>query len=154
MKNKGILYAIAFLLAVNIALAAYLAYEFYYPNENSICSINAIFDCVSVARSGYAVLFGVPVAIWGVIFYGGLFVLTIGLLFNFPFHKINKKLKVPTILAVIRLFAYFGVAFSLGLTYIEAFVINVYCPFCVAQQIIIIVIAGLLMIAKRTMRRA
>ncbi len=148
-QAKKLLYAVAFLLLVNLGLSIYLSYEFYYPDENSACSINAIFDCVSVAQSGYAVLFGIPIAVWGVLFYSGLFILTAAILFGFPFKKIHKKLSAPFVHAALRFFVYFGVLFSLALTYIEAFVIHVYCPFCLAQQGVILIIAVLLVLIKK-----
>lgn len=152
-KVKKLLYIVTFFLLVNIGLSVYLAYEFYYPDENSVCSINAIFDCISVAQSGYAALFGIPIAIWGTLFYLGLFAPTIALLAGLPFEKIHRKLTKSLVHTALRFLVYFGVLFSLALTYIEAFVIHVYCPFCVAQQVVIIVIAILLLLTKRAMQR-
>ncbi|MFC1655744.1 vitamin K epoxide reductase family protein [Patescibacteria group bacterium] len=152
-KVRKILYIVTFFFLVNIGFSVYLAYEFYYPDESSVCSINAIFDCISVAKSGYAVLFGIPIAILGVLFYVGLFALTVALLAGFPFNKIHKKFTKSLVYMALRFLVYFGVLFSLALTYIEAFVIHVYCPFCVAQQIIIIIVAGLLISAKKAMQR-
>lgn len=156
MANKinKFLYITLFLLILNLGLSAYLAYEFYFPDPNSICSINAIFDCASVAESGYAVLFGIPIAVLGVFFYAGFSALVLGALFGFPFNKIHKKITTELIYAFMRFLAYFGVAFSLALTYIEAFVIHVYCPFCLAQQFVIIIIAIVLILAKKAMNKA
>lgn len=140
--NK-ILVAACFLIFINILISAYSIYEFYYPSQESFCSINDVFNCATVAESDYAVFIGIPVAIWGLGFYSMLFIGTLGVVLNWPFWKIHKKLRPGTVLDFMRYFSYFGLLFSLYLTYAEAFVINVYCPLCLAQQALIILIAGL-----------
>lgn len=47
----------------------------------------------------------------------------------------------------LAIFALFGVLFSLYLTDIELFVLNAICIYCLTQQILIIIIAGLTLIA-------
>jgi uncharacterized membrane protein len=143
-KVTKILYIVSGLLFLNVLLSAYLAYEFYFPSDDSVCSINAVFDCQTVAETEYAVLFGVPVAIWGVLFYTGLFIGVFGVALKLPFHKIYKKFRPGVVLNIVRYFSYFGLLFSLYLTYIEAAVIYVFCPFCLTQQVFIIVVVGLL----------
>jgi len=148
-KVNKILYTCAVFVFANFGIALWLIYEFYAQSENSVCSINAIFDCVTVAQSEYAVLFGVPVALLGTLFYLGLLVGILGVIWKFPFHKILKFLRPNMVLNLVRYAAYFGLLFSFYLTYIEAFKIEVYCPFCLAQQALIIVIVGLLIWANR-----
>ena len=140
--NK-ILLAACFLIFVNMLISAYSIYEFYYPSQESFCAINAVFNCATVAESDYAIFIGVPVAVWGALFYTGLFIGTLGVVLNWPFWRIYKKFRPGPVLDILRYFSYFGVLFSLYLTYAEAFVINVCCPLCLAQQALIIVIAGL-----------
>lgn len=152
-KVNKILYIVSGLILVNVGLSVWLTYEFYAQSESSVCSINAIFDCLSVAKSDYAVLFGVPVAVWGIIFYSGLLVGTLGVALRVPFHKILKFLRPNTVLNIVRYFSYFGLLFAVYLTYIEAFEINVYCPFCLAQQVLIIAIVALLVWVNRIIGR-
>ncbi len=146
--NK-ILYTCAVFVFINLGLAIWLTYEFFAQSDNSVCSINAVFDCVTVAQSEYSVLLGVPVAVLGSLFYFGLLVGILGVIWRFPFYKVLKFLRPNLVLNLVRYAAYFGLLFSLYLTYIEAFEIQVYCPFCLAQQVIIIVIVGLLIWANR-----
>lgn len=148
-KVNKILYICAFFLLINLGLSVWLTYEFYAQNESSVCAINAVFDCLTVAQSEYAVLLGLPVAVWGVLFYSALLIGVLGVVWKVPFHKILKFLRPNTCLNLVRYSAYFGVLFSLYLTYVEAFVINVYCPFCLAQQFFILVIVALLIWANR-----
>ncbi|MBN1494175.1 vitamin K epoxide reductase family protein [Candidatus Peregrinibacteria bacterium] len=150
--NKILIAASVFIL-INIILSAYLAYEFYFPNEQAFCEINAVWSCLTVAASEYAVFLGIPVAIWGVCFYTLLFVGTIGAVFNFPFWKIYKKLRPGAVLDIMRYLSYFGILFSLYLTYAEIFEINAYCPFCVTQQVLIIIIAALYIWAHKVINK-
>lgn len=147
-KVNKILYTCVGFVVANLGLSSWLAYEFYAQSENSVCSINAVFDCLTVAQSEYAVLIGVPVAIWGILFYSGLLVGLLGVIWRVPFHKVLKFLRPALVLNLVRYAAYFGLLFSFYLTYIEAFEIQVYCPFCLVQQAFIIVVVGLLIWAN------
>ena len=65
---------IAVLFVVAVLANAYSIYLYYLVNHtaeavHSICSINAQFDCESVARSRYASLANAPVALWGAEFF-------------------------------------------------------------------------------------
>ena len=51
----------------------------------SFCNINSVIDCDGVARTPYALVFGIPLAIWGTILY-------LVLLFLTYVDKINEKL--------------------------------------------------------------
>ena len=150
--NK-ILTAVCALILVNLFLSVYLTYEFFYPSQESFCAINSVFNCATVAESEYAIFLGIPVAVWGLGFYGFLFTGTLGVVLNWPFWKIYKKFRPGPVLSAMRYLSYFGILFSLYLTYAEAFVINVYCPFCLAQQALIIVIAVLYIRAHKIINR-
>jgi uncharacterized membrane protein len=152
-KVNKILYICAAFILVNLGLSTWLTYEFYAQNENSVCSINAIFDCVTVAQSEYSVLLGIPVAVWGILFYSALLIGVLGVVWRIPFHKVLKFMRPHCVLSFVRCGAYFGLLFSFYLTYVEAFEIRVYCPLCLAQQVIIIVILVLLIWAKREIHR-
>jgi len=141
-KVNKILYTAAAFIFINLLLSILLTYEFYNPGSAG-CSLNQTFNCTTIAQSTYAVLFGVPVAIWGVLFYTGLLVGTLGVALRIPFNKVLKFLRPNTILNFTRYFVYFGLLFSLYLTYVEALVLYAYCPYCVAQQVFMIVITVL-----------
>jgi uncharacterized membrane protein len=141
-KVNKILYTASFFIVLNIIFSIILTFEFYSPGAGG-CSLTEALDCTVVAQSEYAVLFGIPVAVWGIMFYSGLLIGTLGVALRIPFHRILKFLRPNTVLNITRYFVYFGVLFSLYLTYIEAFELYTFCPYCVAQQIIILIIAGL-----------
>ena len=51
---------------IGLLISLYLIKE-HYSDEGSICDLSSHFSCSLVNRSEYSVLFGVPVAFWGVI---------------------------------------------------------------------------------------
>jgi vitamin-K-epoxide reductase (warfarin-sensitive) len=126
---------IVFLALVGIAVAS-LALREHYRVGASPCSINDRWDCGTVNHSPYAVLARVPVAVIGI---GGYALL--GLL--------------AAIKAVKPLFftALVGIAFSLYLTRIEAYVLEVWCIYCVASLATITLItisSGITLAMKRS----
>lgn len=94
------------------------------------CDINEIFSCSTVAQSKYAYIGGVPVAAIGLFGYIALLFLYLAYLYR------NKKILIDIFLGL-TLSAF---AFSLYLTYIEAFVIHAYCPYCIASAVCITII--------------
>jgi vitamin-K-epoxide reductase (warfarin-sensitive) len=115
---------IVFLALVGIVVAS-LALREHYRVGTSPCSINDRWDCGTVNHSPYAVLAKVPVAIIGI---GGYVLL--GVL------AAVRARKVLVIAAVI------GLAFSLYLTRIEAYVLEVWCIYCVASLAVITLITA------------
>jgi len=89
--------------------------------------------CDVVRNSPYANLLDVPMPVWGLLFYGGLFgYVLLRRLLPQPVRHFEKELGFPPdYLGVI-----FGFGFSLYLTFLEAFVIHAWCFFCVIQAIV------------------
>lgn len=113
---------IVFLALVGIVVAS-LALREHYRVGTSPCSINDRWDCGTVNKSPYAVLAKIPVAIIGIAGY-----VLLGAL------AAIRARKVLVIAAVI------GLAFSLYLTRIEAYVLEVWCIYCVASLVVITLI--------------
>ena len=89
--------------------------------------------CEIVQMSRWATLLGLPVAVWGVGFYVVLFgVALLGTMDRF----VDETWVSHALLALTG----WGVVFSAWLTYLELFVINAICIFCVVSAIIVTVI--------------
>ncbi|HEY6349843.1 MAG TPA: vitamin K epoxide reductase family protein [Candidatus Angelobacter sp.] len=101
---------------------ASLALGEHYNTGPSPCSINDVWDCGEVNHSEYAVLHGVPVAIIGIVGY----TLLTALAGRFP--------------GITAAAALASVVFSLRLTWIEWKDLKVWCIYCVASQIIILIV--------------
>lgn len=118
------------LLALAGLVAASLALREHYRTEASPCSINEKWDCGAVNKSTYAVIAGVPVAVFGIAGYLLLGVLAI--------RKSWRLLAAATIPAM---------AFSLYLAHVEKDILEVWCIYCVISLGIISLITLLAVIA-------
>lgn len=113
---------IVLLAFIGVAVAS-LALREHYRVGASPCSINDRWDCGTVNHSPFAVLGKVPVAIIGI---GGYVLLgVLGAI------RARKLLLAAAVL---------GLAFSLYLTRIEAYVLEVWCIYCVASLAVITLI--------------
>lgn len=79
--------------------------------------------CNEVAASPYSLLFGIPLAFLGVLYYTGAFVLIAGL-----FSHDN-----PLVRKLLFILATVGVVMSLYFLYIQAFIIGAWCIYCVVS---------------------
>ncbi len=79
MTPRRALVASAALAAVGLVLAGVLAFEHAqaHAGATSFCAINDFVNCDRVATSGYSVVLGLPVAVWGGFAYGLALLLSI-----------------------------------------------------------------------------
>lgn len=125
-------------LAMLGIVVSFLALREHYRTDTSPCSINEKWDCGVVNQSPYAVLAGVPVAAIGIVGYGVIALLAL-------------RRKARWLAAVVLL----GLGFALYLTYVEAYVLKVWCVFCVASLTVISLISVLsILLALRNSRRS
>ncbi len=101
------------ILAVLGITASSLALREHYRTDASPCSINEKWDCGIVNHSPYAMLYGIPVAVIGIVGY-----LLLGVL---AFRKAYRLMLVA---------ALGGLAFALYLAHIESVVLGVWCIYC------------------------
>jgi len=94
----------------------YLAYE-HFSGVVPPCTING---CERVLTSEYAVIFGVPLGLWGLAFYSS--VLTLAVLSYFWESR-------KTFLILLSTTA-IGFLMSLGFVYIQLFVLKAICMYC------------------------
>jgi uncharacterized membrane protein len=86
--------------------------------------------CETVQTSAYSSFLGVPVALYGVVGFVAMFVVSlVGL------QPVWLERREPTILLTVV--SGIGVCFSAYLTYLEAAVIHAWCQWCVASAIIV-----------------
>lgn len=115
-------FVIAFLAIAGVMVSS-LALQVHYSNETEPCSINAKWDCGIVNHSPFAEIAHIPVAALGIAGY-----LVMGLL------ALLKRRRLVAVLALGAL------GFSLYLTYIEKYILEVYCIYCVTSFGIVVLI--------------
>lgn len=124
------------LSVVGIAISLYLTYAKLTANP-LICGIG---DCGAVQNSKYSSILGIPVAVFGVLFYFIMFSLVYYIHKN-PQSPLLKKLNLGR-----NLWILWGVAFSTYLTYLELFVIHAICIWCVASFVVVLLIAAVVVL--------
>jgi uncharacterized membrane protein len=92
------------------------------PNTVLECSINAVINCATVAKSSYATLFGFPNSFLGLAFMPWFVMLAVTLLFG---AKLPRKF-----MFLMQMFAVGALLFALSLFYISTVLIQVICPWC------------------------
>ncbi|MDH5804110.1 MAG: vitamin K epoxide reductase family protein [Gemmatimonadota bacterium] len=127
--------AIAVLSLLGFFLSAYLSMWKLGFVGPLVCGVGS---CEIVQTSEYAYLLGIPVAFYGV---AGYLAILVASLWGLQGRWIGER--KPT--HVIVFLAGAGVGFSIYLTFIEAFVLNAWCRWCVVSAIVItlILITGL-----------
>jgi uncharacterized membrane protein len=100
-------------------LSAVSLHNHYSASATGYCDLNATFNCDFVNRSPYAELLGVPVALVGLLGYLLLFAL------SFP---ASRRIAVFRFAASL-----IGLAFALYLTYVEAYILAVWCLLCLGS---------------------
>jgi uncharacterized membrane protein len=114
------------LIVAGIGIASYLTYVKLFDVKPYCAGVG---NCEAVQSSPYAELLGVPVAIWGLLSYLGL--LALFLVKRADWRGFGHLARQVTFLATLV-----GVMYSAYLTYLELFVINEICPWCVASAIV------------------
>src|ERR1700722_13669643 len=107
-------YLLLILAVLGVIVSSLALREHYRIYGDAPCSINEHWDCGVVNHSPYAMMAGIPVAVFGIA--GYILMGALALLRSY------RLLLVPT---------FAGFAFSLYLANIEAHVLGVWCIYCV-----------------------
>jgi vitamin-K-epoxide reductase (warfarin-sensitive) len=119
---------IALLAIVGVAVSSISLAQHYGTSKTVYCDFGDSFNCDIVNRSSYSAIMGIPVALIGVLGYLALLALS---------TVYRSRADTPIILF---LAAVAGLAFALYLTYIEAYVLGVWCILCLSSLFVIVCI--------------
>ncbi|MBI2573878.1 MAG: vitamin K epoxide reductase family protein [Candidatus Wildermuthbacteria bacterium] len=108
--------------------SAYLAIEHY---RGVIPSCSVIAGCEKVLTSPYSEFFGIPVALFGVLFYLAVLFLTVG-------YFVSKNAKLFLCASFVP---FFGLAGTLWFLYAQAFLLGAFCLYCLASAAITFALA-------------
>lgn len=128
---KKLLLAAAIVAFLGVLVSAYSLSHHYGAVSGGVCNINETFSCDVVNQSKYSEVFGIPVALLGIV---GYVLMGISALI-FRSNPNDKTTKLFLILSVLG-----GLAFSLYLTGIEAFVLYAFCPTCLVSQGLMLIV--------------
>ena len=112
--------AAAVLAVIGIGVTAYLVWERYHGNA-PVCAVGG--GCLTVQRSEFSTVAGVPVAFLGLFAYVGLLICAL----------VPRQWAALAALFITIL----GVMLSAYLTYLELFQINAICEYCVTSAIVV-----------------
>ena len=110
------------LALLGLADAVYLT-EIALTGGTLACDIAGLNGCNVVAQSSYSRVLGLPLALYGVIFYGGL-------LLTFIASRVRPH---RTYFLVIALIAGIGVLFSTYFLYVQIALIHALCIYCIGS---------------------
>jgi uncharacterized membrane protein len=132
LRILGMLLAVA-----GFIISSYLSYV-KLADAELVCVKSSSLDCSAVQDSVYSEIAGIPIAILGMGAYFGLFALL----------ALESRLELVDLYgrSLLFLMTLVGVLYSAYLTYIEAFVLEKWCQYCVGSAMIMValfVIAGI-----------
>lgn len=126
-SKEKILKIVMLLLTVGALLSSYL-YISKVLDTNVVCPTNG---CEIVDDSPYSMLLGVPISLWGLLYYLGMFVVTLLLFKNWS--KFLSNLFYTGVA--------WGVIYTIYLRYVEIFKIGAFCVWCWGSVIVIVALA-------------
>lgn len=132
MKSVGLSVTLLALAFFGLADAWYLADTALRGAELS-CNISGLDGCNIVAQSPYSYLFGIPLAVYGALFYAAIFVLAAAVLVA-PLRQVYGLLYVLGII---------GSLASLYFLIIQVAIIKALCIYCFASALIAFAICAL-----------
>ena len=128
MKRAGVIVVLA-LAFCGLADSAYIT-QHEASGTPLICNIQNLSGCNIVSKSPYSHLFGVPLAEYGVLFYGILFALA-ALELVVADRLLRRLLQGASLLGLIG---------SLYFTFLQVFVINALCAYCLGSALVALLI--------------
>jgi vitamin-K-epoxide reductase (warfarin-sensitive) len=123
--TRGLMNLVAILAVCGILDSSISLQHHYATSKTAFCDIGETFSCDIVNRSQYASIFGVPVALIGMLGYAAL----AGLATVYRDRRDTPAMLFGGSAA--------GLAFALYLTYIEGHVLGVWCILCLSSLAVI-----------------
>ena len=115
---------------LGIGIAGYLTYT-HYNGDALVCSLG---DCGTVQQSDYATIGPIPIAILGMSMYGAIAALSL-----LRRQKLSRRsLERATIASWTITLT--GLLYAAYLTYVELWVIDAICQWCVASAIVTLIV--------------
>lgn len=117
--------ALAGLAVIAIIDAAYLLFLHYSSSSSAFCDISPSLSCGIVNKSAYSEIFGIPLALLGILTFLAIFALSISIARGRVPSR-SAKGRARAILLILALSA----IFSLYLIYVQAVLLLSFCTLC------------------------
>ena len=124
-RMPRLILVIAFIAVAGVLVSSVSLQHHFSHSKTSFCNLNETFNCDIVNRSKYSTLFGIPVALIGIL--GYLLILALATIYR-------QKAETPIVLLMTSAG---GLGFALYLTYIEKFVLAAWCVLCLSSLALI-----------------
>ena len=126
------------LCLAGLAVAGYLTYEHYTDSTTLSCPSTGSIDCLKVTTSTYSTVFGIPVALLGLLYFLAATPLCLPVAWR----------STRPVVSWLRLgWSLLGVAFVLYLVWAELFRINAICLWCTGVHIITVLLFVVICVA-------
>ena len=125
---RWVFVTISVLAVIGIAVSSVSLYHHYGSSKTNFCDFGESFNCDIVNRSTYSSVFGIPVALIGILGYAALLALA---------TLYRSKAETP---AMLMIASTLGLGFAIYLTYIERFVLGTWCILCLSSLAMIVLI--------------
>jgi vitamin-K-epoxide reductase (warfarin-sensitive) len=140
---RRVFVAIAGLTVAGMCVSSVSLYHHFQTSKTDYCDFGQAFNCDIVNRSIYSTLFGIPVALIGILGYAAIAVLA---------TVFRDRIDTPKVLWGASVL---GLSFALYLTYVEGFILGTWCILCLSSLTIITLITILSsFLVAYSMRRA
>jgi uncharacterized membrane protein len=127
---------------LGLFLGAYLTMYKFGVIGTLACNVSS---CEQVQTSRWSVFLGLPVATWGLGFYVAMLVLSLA--------GLQERFEASNALsAAIFAMATVGLLFTAWLNYLEAFVMNMWCEWCIASALMVVALFVLAVVDWRQTR--
>jgi uncharacterized membrane protein len=114
-----------------LGVSIYLTLTHYTKAVSLVCSNNGAINCEKVTTSPQSVVFGIPVAVLGLIFFVSMLVLSLPRIYQRPELGIARLRLASSVV---------GIGFVFYLLYNELFVIHAICLWCSSVHILTFII--------------
>lgn len=151
MKRR-LLFAIGIICCMGAILAAFSTHQHlrlarYGFEQESFCAISETINCDLVNASTYSEVFGVPIAWWGVIFFGLIALMSFS-------GAVSRKQRRATV-SIAFFMALAGIPYCIYLAYVSFFIIETVCVECLGMYAVNLAAAvGLFYALGMPLRRA
>ncbi|AHH94930.1 hypothetical protein GCM10010174_35270 [Kutzneria viridogrisea] len=144
-QPKWLTYGTLVLSLAGLAVAIYMTISHYTDDATLICSVNAMIDCAAVTNSPEAVIFGIPVAVLGLVFFVPMVVLT---------SPWAWRAELPALRWMRLGGVVVGLLFVVYLVTVELAIIGKICEWCTGVHVITLALFALILTAELRTRPA